>query len=101
MTNRKEWDELRRNWVKNYTADDIPLIQAQISAMIGDSWLAKSAIGQPADFYIDTRVGKLPYAKRDILRAVELLVDVSLACGLDPHNLEVPQVLSRMLYPGR
>jgi len=65
----------------------IPFLQVAVYTMIGGGLLGRMAAEQPADFYIDSRVGKLPYPKRDILQAVAVLAIIAEANGLDPHNL--------------
>lgn len=78
-------------------AKDINLrdLQNVIYTMLGESWLGSFAVEQPADFYIDSRVGKLPYPKKVIERAVEILAFVAKAQGKDPHHL----IFNRGLLP--
>lgn len=44
-----------------------------VNTMIGGGLLGNFAVNQPNVFYIDSRVGKLPYPKRDIKQAVVIL----------------------------
>jgi hypothetical protein len=48
-------------------------LRTAVHAMVGGGWLGSSAANQPNGFYIDDRVGKLPYSRRQILQAVEVL----------------------------
>jgi hypothetical protein len=48
-------------------------LRIAIHAMVGGGWLGNSAANQPNGFYIDGRSGKLPYPRRQILQAVEVL----------------------------
>ncbi len=59
--------------------------------MCGGGFLGRSAAEQPADFYIDDRIGKLPYGRREIVQAVKVLETMAKAWGFDPHHLpEMP-----------
>ena len=55
--------------------DELQAVKATIWTMIGGGRLAEFAVRQPADFYIDIRVGRLPYSRRDILQAVAILAE--------------------------
>jgi hypothetical protein len=70
-----------------WTKESIDSMQVAVFVMCGGGFLGKFAAEQPADFYIDDRVSKLPYKKAEILQAVETLVTISEANGLDAHNL--------------
>lgn len=70
-----------------YHADMIPFLQVQVFVMCGMGWIGKTAAEQPADFYIDSRVGRLPYGKGEIYQAVEVLKIIAEENGLDPHNM--------------
>lgn len=79
-------DEGHYGWTK-----DIGPLQVAVYVMVGGGMLGRSAAEQPADFYIDGRVGSLPYPKGDIKQAVAVLVAQAEAMGLDPRHLpEVP-----------
>ena len=67
--------------------DELPHIQTAVSVMCGGGFLGDFAATQPADFYIDSRMGQLPYGKRDIRQAVEVLQVIAQSIGLDPHSL--------------
>jgi hypothetical protein len=68
-------------------ASDIGAHQVAVYVMCGGGMLGRFAAEQPADFYIDTRVGRLPYGSRAIEQAVEVLQVIAEAHGLDPHNM--------------
>jgi hypothetical protein len=99
MKAKKRQEQMER-WASNFKKEDIPIMQARIETMIsGDGgMLSNFAMRQPADFYIDQRVGKLRYPKRDIERAVHVLAMVAEIHGLDPHDLPIPNTLSYRLF---
>ena len=66
---------------------ELPLLQTCVYTMCGGGMLGRFAATQPADFYIDDRVGKLPYSQRDICQAVEVLKTLAEVWGYDPHDL--------------
>lgn len=70
-----------------WKADTIPTMQTAIYVMCGGGMLGRMAAEQPADFYIDDRVGRLPYPRREILQAVETLISIVQANGIDPHKM--------------
>ena len=65
----------------------ISLHQVAVYVMCGGGFLGQFAAEQPADFYIDERVGRLPYGRADICRAVATLSRIAEARGLNPHML--------------
>lgn len=77
------------NWLR--TPEGIATMQGAIFAMCGGGLLGRSAVEQPADFYIDDRVGKLPYPKKAIVQAVKTLVTVATLNGLNPHNMKMAE----------
>ena len=75
-----------------WKADSIPAMQTAIYVMCGGGMLGRFAAEQPTDFYIDDRVGKLPYPRKEIQQAVETLATIAKANGLNPGRLpEMPQ----------
>ena len=62
-------------------------LQIVVYVMCGGGLLGNFAATQPADFYIDTRAGKLPYKNREITQAVSVLVTFAEKQGLNPHKL--------------
>lgn len=70
-----------------FGAETIPAMQVAVYVMCGGGFLGRMAAEQPADFYIDTRCGKLPYKAREIEQAVQVLVIAAGAHGLDPHEM--------------
>lgn len=82
-------DTVRQNIkhdIEHYRAT-VPLLQIAIFTMTGGGFLGSFAAEQPADFYIDTRYGGLPYARRKIYQAVEILKIIAEETGFDPHKL--------------
>jgi hypothetical protein len=71
----------------NVTMDDLRRVQLAVYVMCGGGILGLFAAQQPKYFYIDQRVGKLPYRRRDIYNAVELLKAMADVLGLDPNDL--------------
>ena len=67
--------------------DNLKAHQTAVFVMCGGGFLGESAAKQPADFYIDPRVGTLPFPKRKILQAVKCLAVLATAAGHNPHNL--------------
>ena len=67
--------------------EHLRLLQVAVYVMCGGGFLGKLASEQPADFYIDDRVGRLPYSKSAITQAVEVLRVHAEKEGLDTHNL--------------
>jgi hypothetical protein len=80
------------------TIKDIESIQWIVYTMIGGGMLGEFAMTQPADFYIDLRVGRLPYPHRRIFHAVEILKGLAEYLGLDPHNLPKPDRLNYWIF---
>ena len=70
-------------------ADQIPHLQTAVFVMCGGGMLGRMAAEQPADFYIDSRVGRLPYPKKSIIQAVNVLSVIASAMGLDPHHMPI------------
>jgi hypothetical protein len=67
--------------------ENIAALQTAVYVACGGGLLGEMAATQPADFYIDLRCGKLPYPKRAILQAVEVLATLATVAGLDPHHM--------------
>ena len=72
---------------KQWKADSVRDMQIAVYVMCGGGMLGRLAAEQPADFYIDSRVWRLPYGKREIEQAVKILVIAAKAFGLDPHAM--------------
>ena len=67
--------------------ESIPPMQTAVYVMCGGGFLGRFAAEQPMDFYIDDRVGCLPYSREEIYQAVETLKTIVIANGMDPHRL--------------
>jgi len=67
--------------------DELAALQVAVYVMCGGGMLGAMAAEQPADFYIDSRCGRLPYPRREIMQAVECLATLAKAAGKDPHRL--------------
>ena len=70
-----------------WSAGTIPSMQVAVYVMCGGGFLGRFAAEQPMDFYIDDRVGCLPYSREEIYQAVETLKTIVIANGMDPHRL--------------
>jgi len=70
-----------------FKAESIPNMQIVVYVMCGGGFLGRLAAEQPANFYIDDRVGRLPYGKKEIYQAVETLKTIAEVNGLNAHNL--------------
>ena len=64
----------------------IQSLQVAVYVMSGGGLLGRMAAEQPADFYIDSRTGRLPYSKRSILQTVGVLKALAEHNGLDTHH---------------
>ena len=69
--------------------ETIPTMQTAVYVMCGGGFLGRFAAEQPMDFYIDDRVGCLPYSKEEIYQAVETLKTIAIANGLNPRRLQL------------
>jgi hypothetical protein len=67
--------------------NSIPAMQVAVFVMCGGGYLGNFAAEQPGKFYIDDRVGKLPYSRKEIYQAVETLISIAIANGLDPNKM--------------
>lgn len=67
--------------------EDVANLQLIVFTMCGGRYLGKFAAEQPGKFYIDSRVGKLPYGKREIYQVVEVLKIVAETNEYDPNQL--------------
>lgn len=75
-----------------WKADSIPMMQVAVFVMCGGGHLGRFAAEQPEKFYIDDRVTRLPYPKREIYQAVETLKTIAIANGLDHNKMpEMPR----------
>ena len=74
--------EQEYDWAKS-----IGPLQNVVYTMVGGGMLGRFAAHQPAGFYIDDRVGRLPYSRKEIEQAVEVLVIQANALGLNPNDL--------------
>lgn len=74
-----------------HTKEELGALQVAVSVMCGGGPLGEFAATQPADFYIDSRCGRLPYNKREVMQAVSCLATLAKAAGMDPCHLPKPQ----------
>ena len=73
-------------------------LQVAVYIACGGGMLGDFGTRQPRDFYIDLRVGRLPYPKRNIRNLVECLIAVADWLNLkgDCYNL-LPRIETRFL----
>jgi len=86
------------NDLSRFTEEDLKALQIEVFVMCGGGFLGDFAMRQPADFYIDQRVGKLPYPKKQIYQAVEVLKAIAIKLGKNPHNLETPRIVGAWIF---
>lgn len=67
--------------------EQIGALQVSVFVMCGGGFLGAFAAEQPADFYIDDRSGRLPYRRKEIMQAVQVLGRLALAAGMDPQSM--------------
>ena len=79
------------NLEKKPTEETLKFQQVMIYVMCGGGMLGSFAMRQPADFYIDSRVGRLPYPQAEIYKAIEVLKAMADYLQKDPHKLEEPE----------
>jgi hypothetical protein len=73
-------------------ATDLEHLQVAVYVMCGGGMLGRFAMSQPADFYIDDRVGKLPYSRKDIYQVIEIMRAICHHLSKDAHNLPEPKL---------
>lgn len=79
--------ESRERHKEYATVETLRNLQLVVYTMVGGGMLGRMASEQPKDFYIDGRVGKLPYKKAEIHQAVEVLIEEAEILGMDARNL--------------
>ena len=89
----KKADFVRDSAVPGFGPEIIPLHQVAVYVMCGGGFLGHFAAEQPADFYIDDRVGRLPFRRSEICYAVRTLAQIAKSRGLNPHDLPPLPVL--------
>lgn len=65
--------DLKQKGGKAKLREEMQALRVVVHTMIGGGMLANFAVTQPKEFYIDARVGKLPYKNRSICQAVAVL----------------------------
>jgi predicted Zn-dependent protease len=98
-TNATRWREITQARYQRYIAEQgeekgraailacVARHQAVLYAMVGGNLIGAMYAEQPADAYVDDRVGRLPYTRREIEKARRVLVVLAQEAGLDPHDL--------------
>ena len=88
----KEAEVEKREYEEGRGAD-IGALQVAVYVACGGGQLGFFAARQPADFFIDSEAGNLPYERTEIEQAVKVLSVVAAVQGLNPHKLpEMPNL---------
>jgi len=77
------WDACRdygQHW-------NIGTMQTVLYVAVGGGMIGRLFAEQPADAYIDSRVGKRPYTRKQIENLRQVLCILAESKGLDPHSL--------------
>jgi hypothetical protein len=96
ILNMEAVKESLHDWINRPLSDhpnqQVALMQVVVFVMCGGGLLGRFASEQPADFYIDDRVGRLPFGKKEILQAVKVLELAAIEAGFDPRKMpEAPR----------
>lgn len=83
----KKIDTSEKNDSFQYYTDSVAAHQIMVYTMCGGGFLGRFAAEQPGDFYIDMRVGGLPFPKREIEQAVRVLATIAKLAGLNPKQM--------------
>lgn len=67
--------------------EEMQALRVSIYTMIGGGMIGELAVNRPNQFYIDARVGKLPYKNRSIHQAVDVLKLYVKVLGLTPDTM--------------
>lgn len=85
-----------RDGLKQQTADQLleklKSQQVAVYVMIGGGMIGRFAAEQPADFYIDMRVSRLPYGRRPIYQAVTILKMMAEELGYTGKGDDMPRM---------
>jgi hypothetical protein len=86
-------DEVKKLFEEEFSLDrekflsQVEAFQVAVYTMIGGGGLGSLAVRNPANFYIDGRIGRLPYPRREILQAIEVLKIMAEVAGLNPKAM--------------
>ena len=72
------------------TMKELEHLQVMVYTMCGGGMLGDFAMRQPDDFYIDDRVGRLPYPQKDIFNVIEMIKAVCDYLKKNPRKLSTP-----------
>jgi|JI10StandDraft_1071094.scaffolds.fasta_scaffold231486_5 hypothetical protein len=85
-------DQVKTALESGFADADIGALQVAIYVACGGGWIGRLYSEQPKGAYIDARVGKLPYSRKEIENMRQVLVAMAEQRGLDPNNLpEMPK----------
>jgi len=72
---------------ESWARELIGVHQIAIYVMCGGGNLGRWAAENPSEFCLDYRIGRLPYEREEILRAVATLAQIAQAHGFNAHEL--------------
>lgn len=75
---------------------EIPFMQVAVFAACNGGGIGRMAAEQPADFYIDDRFGGLPFNRKIIEQAVNVLKIAAEIAGMDAHNMPKMPIFHNM-----
>lgn len=81
-----------RDYTKEQLLEKLRSQQVAVYVMCEGGLLGRFAAEQPADFYIDMRVSRLPYGRRKIEQAVAVLVVLAKLCGFSGKGTDMPKM---------
>jgi len=85
---RELWDTLVKDQApQGWGPEIIEAHQVCLFVMCGGGHMGRFAAENPADFYIDDRIGQLPFSRQEIQTAAATLATIAKAHGLNPHDL--------------
>jgi len=79
--------QIRPAVTESWARELIGVHQVAVYVMCGGGHLGRWAAENPSDFYIDHRIGRLPYGREEVLRAVATLARIAQANGFNPNEL--------------
>ncbi len=80
-------EQVKTAFESGFADADIGALQVVIYVACGGGWIGRLYAEQPKVAYIDARVGKRPYSRKDIENMRQVLVAMAEQRGLDPENL--------------
>lgn len=79
-------DRLKANG-REQVLRELAQLQLAVYVMCDGGLLGRFAAQQPGDFYIDSRVGRLPYSQTKIMQVIAVMNIYCEVLGLNPRNV--------------